>query len=470
MVTSERKHTLCGATCGWVFVTCLSALALWLSCSPSRQAGRPVGTAFQSDVFTIFFTGSELGELKPCGCSGGQLGGLDRRGAILDTVGREARLVVDTGSLVKGELEQDFVKFRIIVEAFKLLDYDLVNLTENDLDIAGNLGLLDSLSQAFGVISARSEKDSDFQGHFTKTISLVGAAFALTIAAFDPRAGKMESLETLFPSHRNTRTINILIVNGDSQAPASVVAEHASYVDCVICPSDSDEPRVIGDPNKGPLVFTVGRHGRYVCRLEVGLRLTQSTDTKGSVSCVRNGKYIRFSAVPVTEDLPQESALVLLYKQYQQLVKESGFLERHLRVPLPDQLAYVGSEACRPCHEYEYDKWLEQSHASAYATLEKVGSDFDPECVVCHVAGLDYEGGFTTPTETAALKDVGCENCHGPGSAHVESLGKVLTSEPKSTCLDCHTPEHSTGYAGNEQLFMEKIVHWKELKANRSVK
>jgi len=60
------------------------------------------------------------------------------------------------------------------------------------------------------------------------------------------------------------------------------------------------------------------------------------------------------------------------------------------------------------------------------------------------------------------LKDVGCENCHGPGSAHNASQGLTLTTEPKSTCLDCHTPEHSSGYTGHEDEYREKIMHWWE--------
>ena len=39
------------------------------------------------ELVTIFFTGNELGSMQPCGCSGGQLGGLDRRYAVLNAVG-----------------------------------------------------------------------------------------------------------------------------------------------------------------------------------------------------------------------------------------------------------------------------------------------------------------------------------------------------------------------------------------------
>ena len=82
-----------------------------------------------------------------------------------------------------------------------------------------------------------------------------------------------------------------------------------------------------------------------------------------------------------------------------------------------------------------------------------------PECVICHVVGMEYEGGYISEEKTGHLKDVGCENCHGPGSEHVKTLGKAKTTDPKSTCEDCHTPEHSSDYAGNEQEYHEKNCH-----------
>ncbi len=53
-----------------------------LSC-PEESARSPVPQrTADSDEISIFFTGSELGALKPCGCSGGQLGGLSKRMAV----------------------------------------------------------------------------------------------------------------------------------------------------------------------------------------------------------------------------------------------------------------------------------------------------------------------------------------------------------------------------------------------------
>jgi len=99
-----------------------------------------------------------------------------------------------------------------------------------------------------------------------------------------------------------------------------------------------------------------------------------------------------------------------------------------------------------------------------------VGSELDPECVGCHVVGLKYESGFVSVQETGDLKDVGCEACHGPGSEHIKSLGKAETTGPKQECVECHTPDNSGNYAGNEKLYFEKIIHWREPNSLRDVK
>jgi hypothetical protein len=135
-------------------------------------------------------------------------------------------------------------------------------------------------------------------------------------------------------------------------------------------------------------------------------------------------------------------------------------------------LEYTGSQSCSPspCHGYEYEKWSTKRHADAYATLVEDGTQYDPECIVCHVVGYEYESGYVSQEKTPHLKDVGCENCHGPGSKHIKSLGQEKTTLPMSDCTDCHTPERSGGFAGHEQEYFEKIVHWREPNAPANVK
>ncbi len=413
--------------------------------------------ALKTDEITVFLTGNGLGVLKPCGCSGGQLGGFDRRPAVFNSVPAKRRLIVDTGSFVEGDDEQDLIKFDIVVQAFSLLGYDVVNLTEEDIKIAGSLRLTDSIGSLFNIITSERPTDANLPTKFTKKFSLKGKTIAVTVAASDAESATIEQIGELFTPEPGLQTVNILILNRCVPGIINSITKK-EIVDCLICPAESDEPGVISGPNKKPLVISVGRFGRYVSRLQI-----RAGREKGK-------SELSFSVVPVKEDLPQEESLLALYEEYQQLVKGANLLEKIPRYFLLNGLEYTGSKSCKGCHEYEYEKWSTKPHAHAYATLKRVGSAFDPECVICHVVGLKYEGGFVSEQETGDLKDVGCEVCHGPGSEHNKTLGKAETAGPKLDCTDCHTPDTSGDYAENEELYFEKIVHWREPKALPDVK
>ena len=440
---------------------CVCVLTAGASCILA-MSGKPSGKSVnKTDVLTVFLTGNVLGELKPCGCSTGQLGGFEKRWTVLNSIPAQRRLIVDTGTFVETDNEQDLIKFKVTIQALNLLGYDLVNLTGEDLEIARDLGLLDSLKSIFTIISPHGSADVNAPAKFTRKLSLKDKPVAVTVASFDAESASIEQVEELFTAQSGVQTVDILILN---RCDANIVASIADkgIVDCLVCPAESDEAMVISEPNKRPLIVSVGRYGRYVSMLQI-----RSADAEDKLK-------LSFSPVPVTEDLPPNSFLAELYKSYQQWVKDANLLEDYPRYSLPNGLKYTGSESCKSCHlpshEYAYEKWSTKAHAHAYATLEEVGSQFDPECVVCHVVGMKYEEGFVSEEKTGHLKNVGCENCHGPGSEHIRSLGAVKPSEPQSVCTDCHTPEHSIGYEGNEQRYLEKIVHWREPNAPGDVK
>jgi hypothetical protein len=433
----------------------LAAAASCVLSIPTEPSARSLG---RPDVLTVFLTGNELGALKPCGCSGGQLGGLDRRWQVLNSVPANKRVIVDTGSFVQTDGQQDLIKFDILMEAFNRLRYDAVRLTDKDMDMAANRGLFQGAGLTFSLMSAEAPQDSNLPSSFTKQLPLMGRTVAVTVASFDAISKPVEQVKELFAGPPAADRANILILNRWDKAAVSSISQ-MGIVDCLVCPSESDEPALSSDPNARPLVISVGQYGKYVAKLQIS---PVEGDDKLNLS---------FSYVPVTEDLKPDGSLVELYKAYQQFVRDARLLENHPRYPLPNGLEYTGSESCRPCHSYEYEKWSTQKHAHAYATLEREGSQYDPECIVCHVVGLEYETGFISEQQTPHLKNVGCENCHGPGSKHIKNPLQEKTTLPMSDCTDCHTPEHSGGFAGHEHEYFEKIVHkWKEPNAPGNVK
>jgi hypothetical protein len=156
-------------------------------------------------ALTVFFTGHGLGELKPCGCSGGQLGGLDRRAAVFSHVPREKRLIIDTGSLVKSDSEQDLIKFNIILQALKLLDYDLVNLSEKDIETAQNLGLLSNPIVGFISPYGTGEK---IAGGFRNQYLLNGKYITISVLSFNVETSPIKQIREAFPREPGQQSVN----------------------------------------------------------------------------------------------------------------------------------------------------------------------------------------------------------------------------------------------------------------------
>ena len=450
-------------------IVCIFVIIVVTSCvlnnsgKSSKNSSIYTNPQSNNNGITVFFTGNIQGSLKPCGCSGGQLGGLDRRPAVFNSVPKQKRLLIDTGSIVETDSEQDLIKFSIIMQAFNMLEYDVVNLTRKDIEIAQSVGMLGysevNFISAFG---ADEEIADGYQNEFL----LNGEHIIVSVVTLDLDSTPIEFISEAFPQETGKKNINILIINKNDDSITSSISE-MDIVDCLICPPEYDEPIILNDPDAKLLAFSVGKDGRYICLLQINTIPNE------------DNLNLSFSYIPVSEDIEQDIDLINLYKDYQQIVKAQNLLEKHPKFPLPDGLRYIGSESCKSadCHEdpyihqYEYVIWSDnpktsgEQHSHAYETLVEVGSQYDPECIVCHVVGYDYESGFISEEKTPQLKNVGCEYCHGPGSKHYENPYKYPTTpiaDRLEICKKCHTPEHDGDFAGNEEEKLEIINHWPE--------
>lgn len=111
--------------------------------------------------------------------------------------------------------------------------------------------------------------------------------------------------------------------------------------------------------------------------------------------------------------------------------------------------SYVGTAACKDCHEEEYGnftKYAKKAHSDR--SVKIMASDLTEEelagCYGCHATGYGQPGGFVSYEKTPHLADAGCEVCHGPGYEHVESGGDADLIKGKLTmddCVDCHNED-----------------------------
>lgn len=98
-----------------------------------------------------------------------------------------------------------------------------------------------------------------------------------------------------------------------------------------------------------------------------------------------------------------------------------------------DASEYVGTDTCKSCHEHD-------------------------------AASQSYDHGphWKTERDTRGVQWQGCETCHGPGKAHVDSRGdksKIIrfpdltAAKASRICLDCHqTGEDNTDFARSQHL------------------
>ena len=159
--------------------------------------------------------------------------------------------------------------------------------------------------------------------------------------------------------------------------------------------------------------------------------------------------HVRIDILPIkNEVVPSEDMKLLLTAYYQNLRKmnhERGDTEA---CEMSDETKpkFVGSATCGSCHPEAFAFWRQTSHGHAWYTLEHQEKHYDLTCVGCHSVGFRSPGGFCRLKDVGELKDVGCENCHGAGSLHVQSLkpADIQRTVTEQTCTGtCHVPEHS---------------------------
>jgi hypothetical protein len=91
--------------------------------------------------------------------------------------------------------------------------------------------------------------------------------------------------------------------------------------------------------------------------------------------------------------------------------------------------------------------WKTSDHAHALKTLVAEAHDRDPDCVGCHVVGLDRVGGFVGAEKTPHLAHVGCESCHGPAARHVREPQTPMPKVGAAGCSSCHDPRNSPRFS-----------------------
>lgn len=173
---------------------------------------------------------------------------------------------------------------------------------------------------------------------------------------------------------------------------------------------------------------TVGRLKRRRARLVAELA---QLDTAGK-------NLVSGELIPLDVSLPEDPKMLARYRAYQ-----DRLFEVNSGVPPPDraELRYTGNGGCKGCHAAAMKQWLTTKHAKAWETMVRTRQTGNLDCIPCHVTGFDRRGGPRSLHGLQKFADVGCESCHGPGSAHAKDpkvpmdYGRTV---PEKVCAECH--------------------------------
>ena len=423
-------------------------------------------------ALTLVVSGEELGYLEPCGCADGQLGGFPRRDSLLKQLEAKGKnlLLVANGNLIDNPGRQSELKAEIGFTALKAMGYAAFNVGEKDLLLGvERLKSLEEMSgipflsaNLFQVEDSRSKTGGEkpvFQPFVLHTIECQDRRIRVAIVGI--LSGQFEVqvrnasedlrlrdpgvvLKSLLPQLEHDSDLIILLAHADL-AESKALASAFPQIDVVVSGHERDEPLASPIRMGKTVLLNTGTKGKSLGQLDIQWHADEKI------------AGYDFQVLPLSERLPDSPRMVDLLALYQQMLVAENLSEDLERVPPRAGGMYVESASCKGCHAEAYAIWKKSKHAHAFKTLVEKGHAADPECLRCHTIGFGFQTGFLNMTQTPALTDVGCENCHDVGGNHVKNPQKGYGQVTKADCLTCHTAENSPQF--DYEVYLPKIRH-----------
>ena len=454
--------------------------------SSVAKSDEPLFQGWPKPQVVIVATGMQMGYIEPCGCSGkeNQSGGLSRRHSFLKKLAADGWTVVplDVGGQVRRFGTQSEYKFQRTADALKTMHYRGIASGDRRSAAAGasagcaarrqHRGL--RLGQC-GACSASSRSSSrDFRSSARAKLKLgvtamLGESAQRAINNDDIKFKPAdEALKEVLPELKKAGCDRLILLAHATQRESVELAKKFPEFDFVItsggAPEPPREPEIVeGTKTRLDRSRTEGR----IRQRDWIVRRSKAADP-------------RFRMVPLELRLGESDEMQQLMATYQDQLQQQGLDGLGIKpAPHPSGRQFVGSKTCGDCHTKAYAVWIKTPHAKSLDTLAnlKPARQFDPECLSCHVTGWEpqkfypFQGGYLSLDKTPLLAHNGCENCHGPGSAHVAaengsasdarqgmSLQKSMRAvESAETCIQCHDADNSLKF--DFKTYWPKVEH-----------
>ena len=395
---------------------------------------------------TILITGDLLGHLEPCGCTFPQTGGLLREATLIRKIRSTSNVIVlASGSMVASPGRQSQIKTETVAAAYHDMGVDVIGLGNEDtrLGFSGILAIQNNAPDA--LISGSLQQTSALNMPRTKGIGslLVGSVSShpedLARPVQSPSIALGESIKSLKDDAKLNGQVPVLMVDGTVNE-AKQIASQNPEIRLIVYRSPNDVPIAPIVVGKTVLV-TPGQGGKKI------VRLTLDDDQMSG-----------YQVIPLGPEFSDDPTVSKTYQSYLKQIDQLGLIDK---LPRSKTSPYAGSAACMSCHQSAYKVWSHSKHAHALQALENVTHAKDPDCVSCHVVGLNSESGFRSRTLTPTLAGVGCESCHGPAKRHTKMpRTAILPKVGSKPCISCHTSEQDPNF--NALTF--KTKYWPKIK------
>ncbi len=419
----------------------------------------------------IHFTCDTSGRIEPCGCFTGQHGGLTRLRTWLkenDPSGQSLR--VDIGGAIAGKADYDIIQYGYITKAYAELGYHALNLgadeialKQADLIRLAGASSVPMISASWVNAASRQEilKPFTIVQHGNLKVGILGVISPNSVTSRDEGTDVLslnEAIDRHLPALRSQTDVIVLLAFAKLDEMKKIAQQYFEI------------PIILGGDVSGPAQMLLRENDSILAWT------TNEARTVGEITANVEQKTImdaQYQNQLLWDYIAQDAKIADLMKQYRAEIRQTKLQiddpnYRHEgAIPGVSATAtYMGTETCQSCHPNTHGGWTGSSHARAFDTLKKRGTDADPHCIACHTVGFGKEGGYRRSMGDTQLTAVGCESCHGPGSAHV---AKHRDNKPNNfsfrpldagDCVSCHHGEFSRPFDWKQ--FWPKVEHGKE--------
>ncbi len=400
--------------------------------------------AYSKDFSTWFMVfGDMRGEIKPCGCSAeGDMGGLERRASYLEQKRAEHQqsLYFDLGNNFPKPSAQGTLKIELIQKSLKTLKPEVILLGGTEwqygLDIldktlpylASNF-LAENTQILRQKVIERGQKTFDVWGFLSPSQVYQNQNAKPLFADANPQL-----LEKWQESFKDGATRVLLFRGNEKELELFAKSKQFDVI-------------LLGNPSDDELDQELS------LQTSEGTFLRVATKGQGALE----GTFPNLKMVWLYSSFPNHPSQAAFFEKYDADVKTLFFQQLEIQSKLQKDTPYAGATTCQTCHVAETKIWQKSVHAHAFATLEKVDKQYDPECIQCHTVGFQKQG-FLSDRLTPEFKNVQCENCHGASKAHATNPAVVKPAlDAKQMCVSCHQGSHSPTF--QFEPYWTKIRH-----------